>query len=225
MNDQEQLVRKERNRYRVLKLFYDTLGDKRHSFINKKDVLKYLLEQEEMSRLEAESAFRYLLDEKLLETMTLGEDTSITHAGVKEIEASIKYPKQATSHFSAQAIQISFQDFVMGDKFENISDSTVVNRSEVDNSFNSNVSEQKKTLAEAVAEIQALLEQLEKTNPTATETEKIAYVNIASKPDLKQRAITALKEGTYTAIDELIVENKYIKVVKAILQGWLRADE
>ncbi len=38
-------------------------------------------------------------------------------------------------------------------------------------------SERKQTLAEAAAEIQQLLMQLEKSNPTATEAEKVAYVN------------------------------------------------
>lgn len=104
----------------------------------------------------------------------------------------------------------------------------VVSHSEIDNSFNQRIdnsfnqrTDNEKTLAEAAAEIQKLLEQLEKTNPTATEADKITYVNIATKPDLKQRVIAALKEGSKTAIDEFIVDNKYLKVVKAVIQGWL----
>jgi hypothetical protein len=221
MSDQEKLVKKESNRYRVLKLFYDTVGDQRNSTLNERDVLKHLVEREGMPQEEAESAFNYLLDESLLESMTLGGGTSITHSGVKEIEASIKYPEGATRHFSAQAIQVFFQkNIVMGDKLENINNSTVVNHSEIDNSFNQSTGNEK-TLAEAAAEIQELLKQFEKTNPTATEAEKITYVNIATKPDLKQRAISALKEGSNTAIDEFIVDNKYLKVVKAVIQGWL----
>ncbi len=220
MSDQEKLAKKESDRYRVLKLFYDGVGDQRNSTLNRRDVLKYLVEQERMPQEEAESAFNYLLDEDLLEEVTLIGETSITHSGVKEIEASIKYPDQATRHFSTQAIQFFLQDIVMGDKFENINDSTIVNHSKVDNSFN-NSTDEDKTLAEAAAEIQELLKQLEKTNPTATEVDKITYVNIATKPDLKQRAIAALKEGSNTAIDEFIVDNKYLKVVKAVIQGWL----
>ena len=220
MSDQEKLVKKESNRYQVLKLFYDKVGDQRNSTLNERDVLKHLVEQEGMPQEEAESAFKYLLDENLLEGMTIGGGTSITHPGVKEIEASIKYPHQATQHFSAQAIQVFVQDMIMGDKFENINNSTVVSHSKIDNSFNQST-DNEKTLAEAAAEIQELLKQLEKRNPTATEADKITYVNIATKPDLKQRAITALKEGCNTAIDEFIVDNKYLKVVKAIFQGWL----
>ena len=84
--------------------------------------------------------------------------------------------------------------------------------------------EQKQTLTEAAAEIQRLLDQLNQTNPTATESEQIARVNEAIKLDIKQRAIAALKEGSETAIDEFVLENKYLKVVKAIVKGWLQGN-
>ncbi|AFW94869.1 pentapeptide repeat-containing protein [Anabaena sp. 90] len=119
-------------------------------------------------------------------------------------------------------LEVIIKELVMGDKFENVSNSTIVSRSQVDNAFNSSTSEPKKTLAETAAEIQELLKQLEKRNPTATEPEQVAYINIASKPDLKRRAIAALKEAGDTAIDEFILENKYLKVVKAVVKGWLQ---
>ena len=50
-------------------------------------------------------------------------------------------------------------------------------------------SEQKQTLAEAAAEIQRFLKQLEVTNPTATELEQVVYVNDATNPRIKQRVI------------------------------------
>jgi CHASE3 domain sensor protein len=82
----------------------------------------------------------------------------------------------------------------------------------------------KQTLAEAADEIQKLLKQLQENNPTATEPEQIARVNEAIKPDLKQRAIAALRDGSETAIDEFVLENKYLKVVKAIVKGWLQGN-
>ena len=88
---------------------------------------------------------------------------------------------------------------------------------------NNYASQEKQTLAEA-AEIQRLLQQLEETNPSANETEQIAYVNLATKPDLKQRAIAALKAGGDTAIDKFLLENKYLKVTKAVIQGWLKPN-
>jgi hypothetical protein len=224
MSDREIIVRKESNRYRILKLFYDELGDNRYSGIDFTDVLNHFVHEQEMSAQEAESALNYLLDEALLESVALGGETSITHLGVKEIEASIRYPDRSTSHFSEQAIKVVIQEVIMGDKFEKISDSTIINRSSVDNAFNVSTSEHTKTIAETAVEIQELLTQLEKINAATTEAEQITYVNIATKPELKQRAISALKEGGNTAIDEFIVDNKYLKVVKAIIQGWLQSN-
>jgi hypothetical protein len=77
------------------------------------------------------------------------------------------------------------------------------------------------SLAEAASEIQKLLEQLEKSNPAATENEQITYVNIVS-PNLKERWKAGLKDGTETAIDEFLLENKFLKVTKAFLMGWLQ---
>jgi uncharacterized membrane protein YgaE (UPF0421/DUF939 family) len=85
-----------------------------------------------------------------------------------------------------------------------------------------NYAPEKQTLAEAADEIQRLLKQLEETNPTATEPEQIAYVNVAAKPYLKQRVIAALKAGGDTAIDEFFLENKYLKVGKAVIKAWLQ---
>ncbi|MCL2937925.1 MAG: hypothetical protein MGU50_15835 [Trichodesmium sp. MAG_R02] len=40
-----------------------------------------------------------------------------------------------------------------------------------------------------------------------------------SYPSLKQRTIAALRAGGRTAIDEFFLENKYLKVGKAIVQA------
>jgi len=85
-------------------------------------------------------------------------------------------------------------------------------------------SEQKKTLAEAAAEIQNLLKQLEQNNPTATESEQITHINGETSPNFKRRVASALQAGGETAIDEFILENKYLKVVKAAIKGWLEPD-
>ncbi|QSJ17327.1 pentapeptide repeat-containing protein [Nostoc sp. UHCC 0702] len=85
------------------------------------------------------------------------------------------------------------------------------------------LSEQKQTLAEAAAEIQRLLKQLEQNDPTATETEKIAYVNDETTPSFKRRFIGALQGGTETAIEEFL-DNSYINIVKAIIKGWIKPD-
>lgn len=82
-------------------------------------------------------------------------------------------------------------------------------------------SERKQTLAEAAAEIQQLLMQLEKSNPTATEAEKVAYVNDETPPALKSRVASALKAGSISAVDTLLDNSPYVNVVRAIVQGWI----
>ncbi|GAB4172529.1 MAG: hypothetical protein Fur006_01380 [Coleofasciculaceae cyanobacterium] len=82
------------------------------------------------------------------------------------------------------------------------------------------LSEQKKTLAEAAAEIQQLLKQLEQSNPTATEAEKVAYVNDETSRSFKRRVVGALQAGSEAAIEEFL-DNPYVNVGKAIVKGWL----
>ncbi|MEG3439252.1 hypothetical protein V0288_19155 [Pannus brasiliensis CCIBt3594] len=118
MNDRENLVRKESNRYRILKIFYDTLGERSNSTLNESDIVGHLVEKREMSDKEAESAINHLINEGLLQSAYFGA-ISITHEGFKEIEASIKYPDRSTKHFSNKAIHFYniavAGDYIMGD--------------------------------------------------------------------------------------------------------------
>lgn len=84
-------------------------------------------------------------------------------------------------------------------------------------------SEQKKTLAQAAAEIQQLLKQLEATNPTATEAEKVVYVNDETTPKFKRRVVGALQAGSEAAIEEFL-DNPYVNVGKAIVKGWIKPE-
>lgn len=126
-------------------------------------------------------------------------------------------------------VQTNSMNFLMGSndfqgaKIANFANQVNDNARQQANQYNY-ASPEKQTLAEAAAEIQRLLQQLEETNPSANETEQIAYVNLATKPDLKQRAIAAFKAGGDTAIDEFLLENKYLKVTKAIIQAWLQPN-
>jgi hypothetical protein len=84
--------------------------------------------------------------------------------------------------------------------------------------------EKNQTLAEAAKEIQQLLKQLDESNPTATEAEKVAYINDETTPNFKHRVAGALQASGEAAIDEFILENKYLKVVKAAIKGWVKPD-
>ncbi|NJN87536.1 MAG: pentapeptide repeat-containing protein [Leptolyngbyaceae cyanobacterium SL_7_1] len=85
-------------------------------------------------------------------------------------------------------------------------------------------SSEKQSLAEAAAEIQKLLKQLEQTNPTATEAEQKAFVTAAIPATIRQRAVGALQAGGETAIAEFL-DNPYVNVAVAIVKGWREAGE
>ncbi|MEM8610851.1 MAG: pentapeptide repeat-containing protein [Cyanobacteria bacterium P01_H01_bin.105] len=72
------------------------------------------------------------------------------------------------------------------------------------------------SLAEAAAEIQKLLNQLEVSNPTATTAEQTAFLNAMISPTRRERFISALKTGGSAAIDEV----PYGSVLKALVEGW-----
>lgn len=81
------------------------------------------------------------------------------------------------------------------------------------------VSEQRQTLAEAAQEIQELLKQLEASNPVANEVQKAEFVQTAIAPERKKRFLSALNSGWKEAIKE-ILDNPYVNVTIAILEGW-----
>jgi uncharacterized protein YjbI with pentapeptide repeats len=83
--------------------------------------------------------------------------------------------------------------------------------------------EQKQTLAEAAAEIQRLLKQLEENNPTATVKQQQAFVDAAVSPTLKARFLSALQAGWKEAVKEFL-DNPYVNVGVAILEGWQEAE-
>ena len=84
-------------------------------------------------------------------------------------------------------------------------------------------SEQKQTLADAAKEIQQLLKQLDKNNSTATEAQKVAYVNDETTPSLKRRVVGALQAGGEDAIEEFL-DNPYVNVTKAIVKSWMKPE-
>jgi len=80
-------------------------------------------------------------------------------------------------------------------------------------------------LAEAAAEIQQLLKQLEETNPTETKTVIAAKAadKIRNNSTLKARVIGALKSGGREAFKEA-VDNPLVNVLIAIIEGWQEAE-
>jgi hypothetical protein len=85
-------------------------------------------------------------------------------------------------------------------------------------------SEQKQILAESVGEIRKILKQLEQANPGTTESEMITFINDETSPSFKRRVVSALQSFGEAALDEFILENKYLKVIKETVKGWLNPD-
>lgn len=83
--------------------------------------------------------------------------------------------------------------------------------------------ERRQTLAQSAAEIQDLLQQLEKSNPTASEAEIVAYVNEEIEPDLKSRLVKALKAGGEAAIESSL-DSHYVNLIRAIIKGWSSSE-
>ncbi|NEO32864.1 MAG: hypothetical protein F6K36_21060 [Symploca sp. SIO3C6] len=80
--------------------------------------------------------------------------------------------------------------------------------------------EQKQTLAEAAAEIQRLLKQLEETNPNATDTEKAAFVKLSMPANTRQRLVSALQAGGKEALKEFL-DNPYLTLPDLKVRGFL----
>lgn len=85
-------------------------------------------------------------------------------------------------------------------------------------------SEQKQNFDETAKEIRKLLEKFEDNHPQATEDEKIAYFKDETAPSFKRRVSGLLKASGEAALDEFVLENKYLKVAKAALLGWVEPD-
>ena len=91
-----------------------------------------------------------------------------------------------------------------------------------------NTPEAKQTLAEAAAEIQALLKQLEETAPAESMSEKMALATTAiaqieTNPTLKQRAVAALAAGGMKAFEKTIDHPVAAFVVGAI-EEWKKGE-
>lgn len=99
--------------------------------------------------------------------------------------------------------------------------------SEVKDSFNTYTQEQKQNLAEAAAEIQQLLIQLEKSYPTDTTTGKMtvateAIKRIENDPKLVKRILSALKAGGTQALAQFLNHPAASFVIGA-LEDWQKS--
>jgi hypothetical protein len=119
---------------------------------------------------------------------------------------------------------VSFNNDLQGANIANFANEVRDNARQQANQYNY-TSEQEQTLTKAAAEIQKLLRQLDESYPTATDNEKVAYINDETSPSFKRRVVGALQTGGGAVIDEFILENKYLKVIKEAIKGWFQPDD
>lgn len=81
----------------------------------------------------------------------------------------------------------------------------------------------RQTLAEAAAEIQKLLKQLEETNPTATKPERQDFINLAIPLAKRTRILNALEAGGKAALEGFL-DNPYLNVAMAVIEGWRETE-
>ncbi|NEN96212.1 MAG: hypothetical protein F6K50_11915 [Moorea sp. SIO3I7] len=93
--------------------------------------------------------------------------------------------------------------------------------------INNYAPEQKQNLANAAAEIQALLQQLDQSYPNATEIEKQSALAVTLQQEIKQnqtfkaRLRNALKEGGIEALKVLFAP---IGIPIEMVKGWIEAE-
>lgn len=90
----------------------------------------------------------------------------------------------------------------------------------VQDSYNTYNSHERRSLAEAAIEIQQLLDQLARTYPVETEDDKIIAVkDIQQKPQLQGKIINALEKGGKKAMEKL-VDHPAAAIAIAVYEGF-----
>ncbi|WLT37384.1 hypothetical protein NON20_16080 [Synechocystis sp. B12] len=67
----------------------------------------------------------------------------------------------------------------------------------------------------------AILEKIDDLENNFTECQKIEYINNQISKESKLRLVSAMKTGGETVIDEFLLGNKFLKVIKSAIKGWM----
>jgi hypothetical protein len=142
---------------------------------------------------------------------------SITHNGLCEVENAIEKPDEQTENFPAHIYQYSYTTIKgnnFGDSYQqsgnfgigHMSGGTIQSGAKVAGVINE---AQQRNLAEAAAEIQQLLENLEKSHPANTTAGKMAIATeaisqIDSNPILAAGILSVLKAEGISAFEQLL---------------------
>jgi hypothetical protein len=201
----------------VLKIYYDY----QEHHVSREKVIERVSQDLKIESNVVDSAFKHLIEAGWLKKVNGAGDVEITHLGAEKFEEIESSTKSADPLMN---IATYIEKQIMGDNITNGKNSTIVNRSSVDKSFNVNDNSDIKSIAkEFAARVDSILKELENRNPNATEQQQINCVDAMIDPDLKQKLLGGFTGGIEVYIEEFVIDNpvyKWHKVFKAVLNGW-----
>lgn len=210
-SDHQHILEKQKKRFEVLNAIYlDTNGED-----TKASLVSEISSMTGIPITELMGILKYLKNNGLVNVIGyLGDEDAnaavqILHQGVVEVESALSKPSEPTEHFPTQVFNITNNAPVAGQQFGNQNTLNVIEKS---------------NLAEAAAEIQQLLKQLEQSYPTETFAQKAIVVDEAVKkiegdPKFKNRVVGALKSAGKEAFKEAI-DHPLVNVFMAAVDGW-----
>jgi hypothetical protein len=220
------IEKRQENRWLMLHQFYEITGGRLNRIVDIWEVGNFL----GWDRDTTATTFDYLLGEGLLEAMTLGGGASITHQGVKEVEAAMEHPGKPTLHFPSSVV--NFNKTIMNNTYNqnNVGIGHASGGEFKDNTIAGTINEAfSPSFNNAASEIRELITEVEKAYPdTTTETTKLAIAyetikSIEANPAWKQRIINALKEGSMAAFEKA-VDKPIGAFIKGAFEGWRDAE-
>jgi hypothetical protein len=161
---------KEKKRFLFLNTLYKVINGRENLPVNMFLIGKFL----NLDQTYVMNIVEYLEGEGLVKSKAFGGfiagKAAITHKGIKEIEDAYNMPNRATQNFPPNIIYV-MGDFiegrkVMGDNFENINNSTIINKSNVKNAFNKVKDEIDEATGNALLRVANEIEKSK--NPTAS---------------------------------------------------------
>lgn len=108
--DIDGLEQRQAQRYALLRAFFDQGNGERDGAPALDEVAAAI----GMPLRDARNALDYLRGEGLVEVVTLADHVNLTHAGLLEVEESIRRPQQRTSHFTPSEISMVFNQTFNG---------------------------------------------------------------------------------------------------------------
>jgi hypothetical protein len=227
MPSENDVLETKKKRFRVLNTIYDLALQDGQRYISTYEITnKTGMLDEELYHV-----LTFLINQRLVKNrssiafMPEGEEAmiSITHEGLCEVENAIERPNEQTENFPAHIYNYTYT-IVEG---HNIG-GTVTESNSFDQSGNFGIGQmsggtiqsgakiagvineaQQRNIAETAAEIQQLLEQLEKSYPTDSTAGKMkvateAISKIDSNPTLAARILSALEAGGISAFEQFL---------------------